>query len=357
MTTASGPSQGSQLPRERPDNRCPADVKAEIVLRLLRGEALTDVARSTGRPRKQLSVWRRRFLEGGEAALDGRADLEELDALRAAKQELSARVAELDAENRRLSRRVALLSGSRTRGAAPHPFCSQAYASALVEPGVQALHVPEWGTYVLVRETSNGLRQATGVRPIASLDPDCDLVAGIDALRQQGFSSLSLVTDPMWCPDLPVLQEAFASCRAFKESYFIDRETQRVHLRKRHRNMVNRARRAVEIRYVALADHLDRWLELYRGNVETRQIAQPFTEAYFVHLMDVPGLQTIAVFAGGEIVTMTLWIAYQNLLYYHDGASSEAGFEILGILRRLRPCHRERDRPPVYRAGRLRALR
>lgn len=325
---ASDPSQGPQVPRERPDNRCPTDVKVEIVLRLLRGEAILDVARSTGRPPRQLSAWRRRFLEGAQAALDGRADLDELDALREAKEELSTRVAELTAENRRLSRRVALLSPSRSKGATPHPFCSKAYASALADSGVQPLHVPEWGTYVLVRETPTGLRQATGVRPIASLDPDCDLVAGIDALRRSGISSLSLVTDPMWCPDLPALQEAFASCRAFKESYFIDRETERVHLRKRHRNMVNRARRTVEIRQVALADHMDRWLELYQGNVKTRQIAQPFTETYFGRLMDVPGLRTIAVLTGDEIVTMTLWIAYQDILYYHDGASSELGFEI-----------------------------
>jgi hypothetical protein len=311
----------------RPDSRCPTDVKVEIVLRLLRGETLAEVANQTHRPRKQLAAWRRRFLEGGEAALDGRADPDELAALRTAEQQLSERVAQLEAENRQLTRRVNLLDPSRSNRSTPHPFCSQEYAHALEEPGVLVMPVPEWRTFVLVRETAAGLRQATGLRPIASLDPDCDVRGGLESLRREGIASVSLVTDPLWCPDLPILQKEFSSCRPFKQSYFIDRETERVHLRKRHRNMVNRARRAVEIRSVSLADHLGRWLELYQHNVETRRITQPFSAAYFDRLLAVEGLQTIAVLVDDEIVTMTMWIRYSDILYYHDGASSETGFE------------------------------
>lgn len=327
MSEPSGAPLDGPARRERPDSRCSTEVKVEIVLRLLGGATVGDLARETGRPRKQLSVWRRRFLEGGEAALDGRADPAEIETLRAGAQELSDRVAGLEAENRTLARRCAVLARGRSGRAAPHPFCSEQYALALEEPGVRPVHVPQWRTYVLVRESARGALQATGLRPIASLDPHCDLQGGLDALYRDGVTSVSLVTDPMWCPDLPVLQATFNSCRAFKESYFIDRETERVHLRKRHRNMVNRARRAVEIRDVPLAEHLGRWLALYQGNVTSRQIAQPFGTAYFERLLDVPGLRTTAIVVDDEIVTMTLWIEHEDVLYYHDGASNEVGFE------------------------------
>lgn len=323
-------AEGAAAPRRapRPEGPCPTEVKVELVLRSLKGEVLADLAQETGRPRKQLSSWRKSFLQGGEAALEGRADPEELDALRRAKEELDGRVATLEAENRELARRLDLLARTRSRGAAPHPFCSEAYGRALEEPGVEALHVPGWETYVLVRDAPGGRRQAAGVRPLAPLDPDCDLQAGLDALRKEGVTSVSLVTDPMWCPEVPALQAAFPLCRPFKENYFIDREKGAAHLRKRHRNIVNKARRTVEVRDVTLADELPRWLELYQINVDNRQIAQPFPASYFERLTEVEGLRTIAVVVDGEISSMTMWIRHQDILYYHDGASSPTGFEV-----------------------------
>ena len=100
---------------------------------------------------------------------------------------------------------------------------------------------------------------------------------------------MASITDPMWCPEVSVLQEAFPTCREFKMNYFVDRDAEKVQIRKRHRNMINRAKRAGEYRDVELADHLDRWQELYQRNVADRQIAQPFDPAYFEQLARVPG--------------------------------------------------------------------
>lgn len=312
----------------RTDAVAPTSVKVELVLRLLGGETLAALSEETGRPRKQLSVWRRRFLAGGEAALDGRSAHQELETLRSAQQELTARAAELEAENRQLARRVELLGRDRSARGSVHPNCSEAYARALAQPGVEPLYVAGWGTHVLVREGHGGARQATGVRPYASLDPDCDVQAGLDELRAAGIVSVSLITDPMWCPELPVLQAAFNTCRSFKENYFVDREAEKVQIRKRHRNMINRARKIGEIREIPLAEHLPRYLELYRRNVADREIAQPFDDSYFERLAGVDGVRTIAVVVEDEIVTMTLWLRHEDILYFYDGASSATGFAI-----------------------------
>lgn len=310
------------------DDRWSASQKVELVLRSLRGEVLADLARETGLPRKQLSVWRRRFLEGGEAALDGRFRPADLEAAAAARQALADRVAALEDENRALSRDVARLGRTRSSGATPHPYCTEAYARALEEPGAHPRYVEEWGTHVLVRETAGGVRRAAGTAPLAPLAPGCDLRAGLDALRAEGIASVSLVTDPMTAPELAELEAAFDVCRPLKENYLIDREIGEPHLRKRHRNIVNGARRAVETRDVDLADHLDRWLDMYEKNVEVRQIAQPFDPMYFKRLVDVEGLETIAAFAGEEIVSMSMWFRHDDVLYFHDGASTEEGFAV-----------------------------
>lgn len=311
---------------ERAGSQSPTSEKVELVLRLLGGETLAELAQETGRPRKQLSVWRRRFLAGGEQSLDGGAESHQLEALRGAEAELSAKLAALEVENRMLARRVALLGDNGSRQADGHLFCSEPYSRALAEPGVRPLYVEGWDSHVLVREGRGGARQAVGVRPLAALDPNCDLQAGLDALRGAGIASISLSTDPMWSPGLPVLERAFDSCRAFREHYLVDRRAE-VKIRKRHRNRINQALRVGELREVSLAEHLGRWLELYRSNVDKRQIPQPFSPGYFEQLARIAGLRTIAVLVGGEIVNMTLWFRHEDTLYFHDGASSATGFE------------------------------
>lgn len=312
---------------ERPESQCPTNVKVELVLRLLGGETLAELTRETGWPKRQLSVWRRRFLAGGEAYLDGRTDRDELEALRGVETELSAKMAELGAENRMLARRVALLSPNHSHRSVPHLFCSESYARALEEPGVQPLYVKGWDTHVLVREGRGGARQAIGVRPLGALNPNCDVRAGLDALQRAGIATISLVNDPMWCPDLSVLREAFDSCRSFREHYLVDRGAE-VKIRKRHRNRINHALNVGEVREIVLGEQLERWLELYQLNVANRQIPQPFSRVYFERLACIDGLLTVAVFVANEIVNMTIWFRHEDTLYFHDGASSATGFEM-----------------------------
>lgn len=311
----------------RTDDQCPTSAKLELVLRLLRGERLEEVAREVGRPQRQLVAWRQRFLDGGEAYLDARPNPRALEELEQARGALAATVAELEVENRSLARRLAVADGASTTASATHPFCSRLYADALEEPGVWPLHVPEWGTYVLVRDGRAGARQANGIRPLASLDPDCDLRAGLETLRAAGVTSVSIVTDPLHGPDGAVLQREFEICQVLKRCYLIDRDAERVHISKRHRNRINKAGRVAEAREVTFADVLPRWLELYERNVATREIPQPYSQAYFERLADLPGLRTVAVLVDDEVATITVWMRYRETLYFLDSASSVEGHE------------------------------
>lgn len=313
---------------QRRNSPCTTEVKTDLVLRLLGGESIAALSRETGLPRKQLSVWRRRFLAGGEAYLESRPNPRETEMLRSAKEELSERVTELELENELLNRRVISLSETHSVGRFAHPYCSLAYAEAQEEPGSEALAVPDWGTHLLVREGAAGRRLAVGGRPFASLDPNSDLAAGLAYLREAGVSSVSLVTDPMWSPEQPELEAAFDVCRRFKETYLVDRTSYRATISKRHRNRINRARNGATLREISFADHLDTWQELYRHNVANRQIPQPFAEGYFERLAAFPELRTLAVLVDGEIVTITTWIPHRDTLYFHDSASNSQGHAV-----------------------------
>ncbi len=312
-----------------PRSRWPTSVKVELVLRLLGGESLSALERETGRPARQLSAWRRRFLAGGEAYLEGNPERAEPRAVPDPPDEPAGRVAELEAENRMLMRRVALAHARRSGNRLPHPYCSEPYARAFGDADGQLLRIPEWDSYVLVRETRSGRPHATGIRPITPLDPQSDVEGGLEALRRAGIVSVSLVADPMWCPDPSVLRGAFDICQRFREHYFVDREAP-VRYHKRHRRRLSEARRAGAVEELQLADHLGRWHELYGQNVANRRISEPFTAEYFEQLSTLPTLRTIAVLVGDEIVTMTLWLQHEDTLYLHDSASDSLGFAISG---------------------------
>ncbi len=72
-------SQGNGSEPEDPDlpERWSAKRKMELVLRLLRGEALDEVSREVQVPAHLLEEWQRRFLEGGQRGLRMRRDPEE----------------------------------------------------------------------------------------------------------------------------------------------------------------------------------------------------------------------------------------------------------------------------------------
>ena len=66
-----------------------------------------------------------------------------------------------------------------------HPYASDAYSRGFEGDGLARLEVPPWRSYVLVRCAASdpSVRTASGLYPYASLEPDCDLAAGLDLLR------------------------------------------------------------------------------------------------------------------------------------------------------------------------------
>jgi transposase-like protein len=311
---------------QRPRTKCEAEVKVRLVRQLLDGKSLQALAMESGWPRKQLAFWLRRFLQGGEAYLACRSDVSEIDGLKEQNRELLAKIKDLEKQNLQLAN----YKREAYKPAVIHPKCSQRYAQAFEERGAYSLYVPEWRTYVLVRKAA-GLRlvrHATGLPAHSSLDPDCDLKGGLLRLRREGIASISLITDPIWSPDLKLLQEAFESCRPFKENYFIDRVLGPLHIRKRHRNMINNARRLVQVNPVRLADFLNCWWGLYHEHRKTRVVVYPASRKCFEMLAQLPELEVFAAYSEKEIVAMTIWLRFNEILYYLDGVSSERGLAI-----------------------------
>jgi transposase len=72
-----GSEQGSIAGADDLPERWSTQRKAELVLRLLRGEALDAVSRESQVPAPELEAWKRVFLEAGARGLKSRSDPEE----------------------------------------------------------------------------------------------------------------------------------------------------------------------------------------------------------------------------------------------------------------------------------------
>jgi hypothetical protein len=310
--------------------KCETALKVQIVEQLLRGKSLDTVARETGRSKKQLSFWYRRFVAGGEAYLSSREDLSEISQLRQLNQALLAKAEDLEKRNREL---VKALEASRTGALSPtsaNPKCSQHYAKAFEVAGVEAFHVPEWRTHVLVKSAPSlqRVQHATGVSGHSSLDPDCDLTGGLERLKRAGIGSVSLITDPMWSPSQNLLEAAFGSCRPFNENYLIDRALGGIRVQKRHRNMINSSKKLCDIERLPLTPLIERWRILYQSNRQMRAEVHSTPPNYFEMLAGLEGVDVIAAHYKNEIVTMNIWLRFNDILYYIDGASNQQGLSI-----------------------------
>ena len=132
----------------------------------------------------------------------------------------------------------------------------------------------------------------------------------------------------MWSPGQNLLEAAFGSCRPFNENYLIDRGLGRIRVQKRHRNMINNAKKLCDYRSVKLAPLLERWWNLYQSNRQMRVAVHSTPPKYFEMLAGLEGVDVIAAHHENEIVTMNIWLRFNDVLYYIDGASNQRGLAI-----------------------------
>ncbi|MDQ0464619.1 hypothetical protein QO010_002403 [Caulobacter ginsengisoli] len=201
-----------------------------------------------------------------------------------------------------------------------HPYASRAYAEALSHIG-RAVEVSEWRGFVLERSIAAGGTDAIGPYPLTVLPQDADVSGGLTRLAEHGLVSVVVVPDPLQGTDL----SAFTIRRPFKTHQLIDGPFTPS---KHHAERIRRGHRRCRVERRALADHLDDWRRLYAGLVERRTVsgAADFPDGYFAMLAAQPAMQAFVAEIGSQVVAMTLWFAWEGVVYNHLTASDAAGY-------------------------------
>jgi hypothetical protein len=211
--------------------------------------------------------------------------------------------------------------------AGPHLYASPLYAEALRYLG-RPVPVEAWKSFVIARPLPAGDGEdAIGAYPMAVIDPDANLAAGLAALRSAGLVSLMVVPDPLAAPPAARLAEGFDFCRPFKTHYLIEPGAP-ADFTKHHRERVRRGLRRCKVDEAPLAGHLDDWAELYAGLVDRRAIRgfADFDRAYFERLAEAPELVALMARVEGAPAAMTLWFAHGGVVYNHLTASNATGY-------------------------------
>lgn len=207
-----------------------------------------------------------------------------------------------------------------------HPYASRAYAEALAGPAA-VVAVPEWGSYVTRRPTTDGLCDAVGVYPMQCFASGADVGAGLERLAALGLLSVVLTPDPLLHPAVDLARH-FDICRPFKPHYVVDPARGVFDPSRHHRQELRRAARRCRVDWVALADHLPAWRRLYAGLVDSRGVtgAADFTPGYFDALARDPAVQTVAAWVGEALAGMAIWVEAESVAYYHLCAVNSLGY-------------------------------
>ncbi|NBB64961.1 hypothetical protein GVN18_37525 [Pseudomonas sp. ODNR1LW] len=223
-----------------------------------------------------------------------------------------------------------------------HPYASLAYAHALSHAG-RPVAVPEWGVPVLARSLPRDLNpdpghveDAMGLYPLTPFTTTADLSGGLERLRSLGLVSVVLVPDPLAAPSGGRLSEAFDFARPFKIHLTIDPARGRYSPSRHHAERIRRGHRRCQIDVGSLPLWLEDWKRLYRGLVTRRSVsgAAAFPDPSFEVMGKDPALVAFAASIGDRIVGMTLWFAWDGVIYNHltavdaDGYANGASFAL-----------------------------
>jgi hypothetical protein len=155
----------------------------------------------------------------------------------------------------------------------------------------------------------------------------------LDALAETHVC-LSLVTDPFGDYDESLLKECFPhTVRPFKQHFVTDLSQTRESIISSHN--ARNARKSLERLKVERCESSDEftgeWRRLYASLVQRHKIRgfAAFSEDSLERQLRVPGLVAFRASFDSETVGALLWYVQGDICYYHLGAYSDQGYDLL----------------------------
>ena len=208
-----------------------------------------------------------------------------------------------------------------------------AYAASLSEFG-KPRHLQRSKGWLLERPIPGfDGRDAMGCYPLFGCGDWSQLGSDLENIGDD-LLCLSLVTDPFGEYDVTYLRGCFPDVTIpFKEHFVVDlSRALDTFVHRHHRRNARRALSELQVEKCASPiDFLDDWIALYGELIERHSITglAAFSKASFAKQLVVPGMVAFRAVRGDATVGMVLWYEQDDRAYYHLGAYSARGYELL----------------------------
>lgn len=208
-----------------------------------------------------------------------------------------------------------------------HPYATGAYAQSLSYWG-RPLEVPEWKTWVIVREVEPGIYDAAGTYPIAVLAENADIQGGLERLKSHDLVSVTLVLDDFNRPPVQDLEQSFSVTRPFKSHYIYRRALGELSYGRHHRYELRRALQVVNVDELDLQKNAADWYALYSTLTERHGLTgvHAFPREYHSAMASLDGMKAIGAWVNGELVSCHIWVEFDGHVHSHLAASSALGY-------------------------------
>ena len=176
-------------------------------------------------------------------------------------------------------------------------------------------------------------RDAMGCYPLFACQDWSQLHVDLEDLASD-LVSVSLVTDPFGQYDRGCLDQCFKDVvLPFKEHFVIDLgPPMNTFVSQHHRRYAAKSFRDLSVeRCEDPTLFIDEWIKLYATLIERRHISgiAKFSISAFTKQLRVPGIVSFRAVYNDTTVGMLLWYVQGEVGYYHLGAESALGYELL----------------------------
>lgn len=208
-------------------------------------------------------------------------------------------------------------------------YQSREYAAALANLGTPRplLHAGGWWLERAIPGSS--LRDGCGPYPLLCCGNWCGL--NEDLLELEGeIVSFTAVTDPFGSYDEKLLQQTFPDLLLpYKEHLVAELQSpEGIAISAHHRRKLRKAAGVVVQMVDPPQRATDDWVALYGLLISRHAIegVAAFTPAGLTSQLNTPGLTLFRADVGGEPACIHLWLRVGQVVYYHLGASTAAGY-------------------------------
>jgi hypothetical protein len=190
------------------------------------------------------------------------------------------------------------------------------------------------GGWILERDVpGSSWRDAMGCYPLFLCNDWSRLAVDLQLIQDE-LLCLSVVTDPLGDYDERQLRECFIDVfHPFKNHYVVDLKRDfESHVSSHHRRNSRKALKQLVVNDCANPSaFLDDWTALYGTLRERHNLSRisAFSRDSFATQLSVPGLVSFRAVENETIVGMVLWYVQKRKVYYHLGAYSPRGYELL----------------------------